>query len=313
MKKWILMSLILGAMPLSLMAQDDDMYFVPSKQAVAEARAAYAASSGSYFPGSNRDVDEFNRQGSYYQVLPTDSSDIIDFAAVQGVYPDSTADYDITRRMMRYEGYEPNSSFWEGYNAGRRDSWYSWYSPFYSWYGGIYDPFYYPWYGSWYDPWYYGYYSPYYYRYGYYGWGYPYYGYYLSGGGGPAGPIYARSGNTGGTINRGGGTHGHFSGYRGSTASSAGGVSNGSSRSATARTRTVGNHRVYNRSGSTSSSTSYSNNSGNFSGSRSVSYSGGSSSSSSSGGGSFSGGGGGGVSHSSGGGGGGGVRSGGRR
>ena len=311
MKKWFLMSLILGAMPLSMMAQNDDMYFVPSKAAVEKARAA-SASRGTYYIGSNRSIDEYNRQGSYYQALP--DSDIIDFAPVQGVYPDSTQDYAITRDLMRYEGYEPNNSFWEGYNAGRRDSWYGygWTSPWYSsYYYGWYDPFYYPWYGTLYDPWYYGYYSPYYYRYGYYGWGHPYYyGYY--GGGGPGYAAYNRSGGTGGSISRHGNTHGHFTGYRGAGGSSSSSVASGS-RASTARSRTVSGHTAINRSGH-ASTTTYSNNSG-FSGARSVSSGGGGGSSSSSSGGSFSGGGGGGGSYSGGGGGGGGggIRSGGRR
>ena len=88
MKKWILLSALMGAMPLSMLAQDDDMYFVPTKQTVAQARTHYSVSPRTYYSGSNRSVDEYNRRGSYYQPIPGDSlSDVIDFSAVAGVYP----------------------------------------------------------------------------------------------------------------------------------------------------------------------------------------------------------------------------------
>ena len=296
MKKWFLMSLMLGALPLSMLAQNDDMYFVPSKSAVDKARAA-RASRGTYYVGSNRSVDEYNRQGSYYQALPPDS-DIIDFSAVQGVYPDSTSDYDLTRRMMRYEEYEPNSSFWEGYNAGRRDSWYGygWTSPWYSsYYYGWYDPFYYPWYGTWYDPWYYGYYSPYNYRYGYYGWGHPYYYGYYGGGGG-----YTR--NYPGTRNHGDVARSGSYGIRTGSSTSYSSGTFGGSRVSSNRGRTSSSSSTrtgsINRSGST-----YSNSYGNFGGS-STSSGGGTRSSGSSYSGSSSGGGGSFGGSSSGGGGG---------
>ena len=182
------MLLILGVMPMTMMAQDDDMYFVPSKSS--RPAPTYTSSRSVYYSGSHRSVDEYNRRGgSYYQVLPTDSAgnDIIDFIGGKGVYPDSTSveDFALTRQMTRYDGYEPSSSYWSGYYDGRRDSW-GWHSPwFYS--------SYYPWYDSywyWHDPWYYGYYgwyggwySPWHYSYYWnrpYGW-YGSYTYYSSG------------------------------------------------------------------------------------------------------------------------------------
>ena len=144
------------------------------------------------YSGSNRSVDEYNRRGgSYYQVLPTDSTaiDVIPFNGEPGVYPDSMMndDFTLTRQMSRYDGYEPSQSYWAGYAAGRNDSW-GWHSPWY------YSSFY-PWYDSWYwyDPWYYGYYgwyggwhSPWHYSYWYhpYGWYGSYYSYYSPGYGG---------------------------------------------------------------------------------------------------------------------------------
>ena len=202
MKKWMLLSIMLGAVQLSVMAQDDDMYYVPTKASVAKDKASYGVPRDTYYSGSSRSVDEYNRRGSSYEVLPADTGDIISFSAVEGVYPDSVGDFAITRKMQRWDGYEPSDSYWEGYYQGRRDSW-GWHSPwyyssFYPWYDyawGWYDPWYDPWYyGSWrygwYDPWYSwrygwgwgGYYNSWWYRPSwYYGWYGGYYGSYHGG------------------------------------------------------------------------------------------------------------------------------------
>ena len=68
-------SLLLGALPLTMMAQDDDMYFVPSKKSVEQPASNSGRRGYTYYSGSNRSVDEYNRRGtggSYYQVLPAD-------------------------------------------------------------------------------------------------------------------------------------------------------------------------------------------------------------------------------------------------
>lgn len=184
MNSKLLVSLILGVMPLAMLAQDDDMYFVPTKKAAKSTSATVRVSrpAPTYYSGSNRDVDEYNRRGgSSYEVLPADTTgnDIISFDGERGVYPDSvgTEDFALTRQMSRYDGYEPDEAYMAGYNDGQRDSW-GWHSPWY------YS--YYPWYDSywyWNDPWYYrhyswyygGWYDPWYYNYGYYGWFRPYY------------------------------------------------------------------------------------------------------------------------------------------
>ena len=298
--KWVLPFYLLTFLPSSLMAQDDDLYFVPKKKKV---------------------VEHTERQ--YPLVNDTLKNDVIDFTAEKGIYPDSVSeDFKITKEMMRFDDYRlaDNEAFWAGYQAGR-DTW-GWYSPWYynryGWYGGWYDPWYYSsWRYGWYDPWYYGYagwYDPWYYRYGYYGWGYPYYyhpTYVVVGGGGSYKPHIGT-----GTIHRDGSTGGHYGGYRGAVAGNSSRVSSlrqraeamgGSRRSSGNNVRSgSGNFSGYrgnssNNSGSFSGSRSSSNSS--FSGSRSSSsYSGGSRSS----GGGFSGGG-------SRGGGGGGVRLGGHR
>lgn len=304
MKKWMFLTWALVALPVAMMAQDDDMYFASSKSKTTSQRSSYSTHD-TYYSGSSRSVDEYNRRfRSSYEVLPTDTGDIISFAPVQGVYPDSVGDFKVTRQMQRWDDYTPSQAYWEGYNQGQHDSYY-WHSPwyyssYYPWYDSwYYDPWYYrSWHYGWYDPWYYDYawswHYPYYRHYGWYGgWTYSYYRpvrYYHGG--------HARST---GSIDRYGRTHGSFNGYRGSTTGGSRGVS---VRSNTRNVGTVNTNRNTvrsvssgsgNFSGSRSSNT-YSGNTGGFSGSRSTSsggFSGGSSfGGSRSGGGGFSGGGG---------------------
>lgn len=166
MKQLTMTLLLLGALPLSVIAQDD-MYFVPTKENKAKEAMSYGMPSRTYYSGSSRSVDEYNRR-SWSSVAPIDSAgnDIIEFSAVRGVYPDSVyqepvEDYKYTRRMSRFDDYTPTEeAYWAGYRDGR------WSSPwFYSrWYD--YDPWYYTGYYSWYSPWYYDYYRPW--HYGYY-------------------------------------------------------------------------------------------------------------------------------------------------
>lgn len=195
MKKLLMLLFIAGSMPLASMAQDD-VYFTPSK----ETKSSQNVEKPTYYSGSNRSVDEYNRYGklnSWYQKIGVDSlgNDIITFqgsgialdsshADTAYVYPGSAQfdndDYSYTRRMSRWDGY---------YDPWLYDNYY--------WRYGWYDPWHYGWYGNWYDPWYYGYagwYSPWHYvyygwgwsyRYGWYGWNYPYWGggYYVNRGG----------------------------------------------------------------------------------------------------------------------------------
>ena len=170
MKKLLLISLLIGALPLGMEAQDDDLYFVPKKKSVNTVGDDWSQGRQVYYSGSDRSVDEYNRRGSYYEVIGGDSTatDIIDFSAEKGVYPDSLTaeDFKLAKRMNRFEDYElrEDSAYWAGYRDGRYD--WGWHSPWYYSRYGWYDPWYWDsWYG-WYDPWYYG----------YHGWGYPYYG-----------------------------------------------------------------------------------------------------------------------------------------
>jgi len=175
MKKLVLLSLLAAGMPLGLFAQDD-MYFVPTKELAEQTAREYGMPRDTYYIGSRRSIDEYNRRGSYVEMLDSLGNDSIHFDAVVGVYPDSTNleepyDYRYTRRMHRFDGYEPSTEFWAGYYAGR-STWYSpwydpWYDPWYygySWYSpwrtGWYGDWYYPWYGGWYGGWYRPWYVP---------------------------------------------------------------------------------------------------------------------------------------------------------
>ena len=326
MKRLLLISMIAGMLPLSLVAQDDDLYFVPKKKSVEKVTDNYGVPANVYYSGSNRSIDEYNRRTkSHYEVIGADSTlnDTISFSAEVGVYPDSISDEDfkLTKKMSRFEDYRlsDNAAFWAGYNAGRYD--WAWHSPWYYTRYGWYDPWYYGrW--SWYDPWYYGYgwYSPWYYSWysPYYGWydpwyyGYSWYapGYYTWYGVGRVSPRYANTIGAG-TIRRDGMAHAN---YRRAGSSSR--YSNGSRVNNELRNRTVNGSSRSGRVNRGESSRTYSEssryNSGNYNGNVGSSRSSGGSSfgGSRSSGGGFSGGG---FSGGSRGGGGGGSRMGGRR
>ena len=165
MKKWILLT-VSAVLALPTMAQDDDMYFVPTKANVAKEKKSWGMPKDTYYSGSQRSVDDYNH-APHASVTPIDSAgnDIIDFSAVRGTYPKGeyaahsvdNGDYKYTRRLSRFDDYSPSEAYWDGYRDGR------WSSP---WYYTTYSI----WYDPWYDPWYYG-------RYGWVGY-YGYYGYY---------------------------------------------------------------------------------------------------------------------------------------
>ena len=182
MKKLVLLSVLFGALPISMMAQDD-LYFTPKKSdKTVKSTPKVESEAPAYYSGSNRNVDEYNRRGkfgSYFEKIGTDSlgNDIIEFhssadsiADTLSVYPGTKVQYDVdddyyySRRMSRFDDF-----YW--YDPWFRGPYYGWHSPW--WYSRW----------GWYDPWYYGYayngwfgwydwYDPYYYS--WYGWGSPY-------------------------------------------------------------------------------------------------------------------------------------------
>lgn len=188
MKKFIFALAIVGVLPLTALAQNDDLYFTPKKSAKTAQSVSDTVEDEkpTYYCGRDCDVDEYNRRGKYwshYQKIGSDAegNDIIQFQKGRGVYPDSTYidttfvgsyydtivdgdDYRYTNRMCRWDG------FYDPYYYSWRWRW-GWGYPYWAGYYGWYDPWFYDY--AWYDPWYYGWGYPYYY--GWYGWGYPYY------------------------------------------------------------------------------------------------------------------------------------------
>ncbi len=316
MRNLILLAVLMAAMPLTSMAQDDDLYFNPKQEAKKEAalreqkakayarqRARQDSLYALYWSGSNRSVDEYNRNGrilSQYQSLDGDSlgNDIISFRLDNGVKPDSIyddaafaqkyinqdEDFEYTRGMSRWDGYY-DPWFYDYYGVGPyywRSGYWGWRNPWrYGYYNGWYDP----WFDPFFDPWYYGYagwyggwYSPWYYGWGgYYGpwhWGGPMIGHISNGGGNPRGFAGNRSW-----------------GFNGGKDGARYGSRNGNNGYTTRRnndTKNFGNRITYNNPNSTTHSNS---NFGGFNGgSRSGGFSGGSFGGGRSGGGSFGGG-----------------------
>ena len=143
-KTFFLSSTLIFAMPLTMAAQDDDLYFTPKRGSKTEAPARFDRETRerpTYYCGSNRNVDEYNRRGklkSYYQKIGTDSlgNDIIEFREGDGTY--GTADLDST--ITIYPGSEryyddEDSDFAYSRRMGRFDGFYGYYDPtFYGYY-----------------------------------------------------------------------------------------------------------------------------------------------------------------------------------
>ena len=203
MKKLLITLFIAQLVPLSLLAQNDDLYFVPKekKEAPRVKPKRVIDVSNTYYIGSNRDVDEYNRRPNCrvydsLEKIGVDSlgNDVYRFntdslapqrgRSIDANYDDDM-DYKYTRRMRRYDGYDCHGmdytdyceSYNSGYNNGYMDgmmSWnvsFGWYDPwwyssrFYGW-NGWYNAYYF---GGWNNPWYYGWgwYDPWWYG-GYY-------------------------------------------------------------------------------------------------------------------------------------------------
>ena len=162
-KMYLLAVLMAAAMPFTSMAQDDDLYFNPKKEAKekAERKAAllreYKAQQARrdsiyalFWSGSNRNVDEYNRR----QATP-DTSYVPDAGYdEEGVY---------TSRLIRFHSPRVGvvvSSPYYGLWVDCYDPWLTpWDADFYcsSWYGWGLSPYYYHssfyWRYGWYDPW----------------------------------------------------------------------------------------------------------------------------------------------------------------
>jgi len=176
MMKYIILSIV-ALMTFSSVSAQDDLYFAPRKKLTKEQREAQRLArlertSGTYYCGSDRNVDEYNRRGafsSHYEVMGTDSTgnDVITFIPGDGTYPDSINadcqgmrsieaepsygydeddDYRYSRRMMVYDG------FYSPYFVGGPYFCSPWHYRYNSWYWN--DPWYWGSAWCWNDPWY---------------------------------------------------------------------------------------------------------------------------------------------------------------
>lgn len=170
MKKLFFLFILLGAgLLLPAMAQDDDVYFVPSKkQRTTEQKNetfvrqrtanAYRTVSESDLAGSLRDVDEYNRRGRVADVAtPVDSVVTADEEWIAGTYTDR-----IVRFHAPRAGVYVSSPFYGSYIDVYLDDpfFYDWtwahsyvWSPFW-YYGWGWNSFWYPAWNWGYHPWY---------------------------------------------------------------------------------------------------------------------------------------------------------------
>ncbi len=157
MKNKILMMIVAATVCISGYAQDDDIYFVPSKKEKTQTKQSVYqeySETEDWSKGrtdGGRDIDEYNRRGNYdYEA--TDSTYIEeDISADGGTY---------TTRLVRFHSprvgvYVSSPYYVDVYDYYWSDPWYydSWH---YGWYGSSWGwrP-YYSWYG-WHNPWYHG-------------------------------------------------------------------------------------------------------------------------------------------------------------
>lgn len=218
MRMKTILGMLLLTLPMGMMAQEDDAYFVPSKakkQAAKEQRLkeqqeridawnAYQAElqaqeeeeyaeAPDYHVGKLRNDDEYNRRpskGGQTLVVEADTVYFKEDPATTKKAPkmeeyyyddDRDLDYGYSGRLVRFYGGVRSPFYWDYYYDWAYDPWLR--------YGWSYDPWYYDYYygwgyHSWYGrPWhagYYGYYSPWYYGGIYDPW---YHGYYYGYGG----------------------------------------------------------------------------------------------------------------------------------
>ena len=192
MKKTGLLSILIGILPFTAMAQNDDVYFTPKKANrtnIADEEDHHRRDE-TYYSGSNRNVDEYNRRGkmgSSYQKIGRDSlGNVVLEEDGSCIYPDSSYvgevgkkyrrrsfddddEFYYSRRVSRF--YDPWFFGYYGYVPYYYSRWdWDFYDPWYGGYASYWHGYYSPWYRGWYNPYYgYGWRSPYY--------DYPYYGY----------------------------------------------------------------------------------------------------------------------------------------
>lgn len=195
-----LLLIVLSALMSLPMSAQDDMYFVARKSVSAKKSTRVSpVSRYTYYCGSDRDVDEYNRRPSLVskvEPLSADTSavadtvaidDVIAFDAEQGVYPEDVF-YPDTLYIIDDDGtpvdgyyvYNDYDDYYGDYDDAddyectrllcRWDDCYPWYI---GWYSPWYYSWYSPWYYGWYSPWYYSWCSPWYYGGWYWSWSFP--------------------------------------------------------------------------------------------------------------------------------------------
>ncbi len=190
MKRFFITLMAICTIATGSFAQEDDVYFVPSRNAKTKVTNTSGVPSSSYqsieTPAESNwaegrgyghwDVDAYNRRGAYADSLTSDSLYQSMYADSLGLYG-SGSGYDCTERIIRFHSPDPGVCISSPYYA---DFYYDlyWYDPWHynSWYWGAYNPWWgwsyryspywysgwYGWYG-WYDPWYHPWYDPYWY------------------------------------------------------------------------------------------------------------------------------------------------------
>lgn len=212
MKKAVFLSVLAAMLPLTIIAQDD-VYFTSSDTDDEDTDTSVSTSSSTstyrsarssrrsarpwytYYSGSDRDVDEYNRRPSLsasdddepivlgpgtVEALDSAESDVIAFEPVIGEYPDEPL-YELNDSLAGEYGYDDVYYDEEAYyDDGYYDDddyectrelcrWYDCDPYWAGYYAGRASRWWYdPWYYSWYDPWYYWWYDPWYW--GWYGW-----------------------------------------------------------------------------------------------------------------------------------------------
>lgn len=221
----------------------DDMYFMPKASDVAQKKENKETVSPTYYSGSDRDVDEYNRRGyvgdggmasndstaSDVFYMQSDETYLDSMAGVEGSdYAIDADDYEYCRRLSRFDDYYLYGAPWRDPYYG----FYGYYSPY--WYSAWFaaSPYYYDWYFA---PYYYGWYYP-------WGWHHHYH---------PAwgAPHYAYNGITGtsnhGSVGYGHSRGGNLYGFRGNRSGSKGSL-NGNRSHANRKYKTYKNDSRYN-------------------------------------------------------------------
>lgn len=139
MKRVRLLSVLLAAIPLGMMAQDD-LYFNPAVDKDEVKSTVTDCDGAPYYGGLDMSDDEYNRRhtlGSYYQKIGTDSlgNDIVGFYGADG-----TLSTDTVYPFSSPYAFDDDDDFAYSRRMGRFDNFYGWYDPYFSNY--------------WYDPWY---------------------------------------------------------------------------------------------------------------------------------------------------------------